>query len=87
MTLDLAPLDLAIAFRDHLAQRQRDAEAALARTGFDTLVISSGQHFVYFADDREASFYAVPHFLHWCPLEGPHHVIKVQPRKRQTLTR
>ncbi len=79
--------DLAPRFRDHLAQRQKDAEAALARTGFDTLVISSGQHFVYFADDREASFYAVPHFLHWCPLEGPHHVLKIQPGKKPLLIR
>lgn len=87
MTTDLAPTDLALAFRDHLAQRQRDTEAALAATGFDTLVISSGQHFVYFADDREASFYAVPHFLHWCPLEGPHHVLKVQPGRKPLLIR
>ncbi len=80
--VDLAPL-----FRDHLAQRLKDAEAALARTGFETLVISSGTQFEYFADDREASFYGTPHFLHWCPLEGPHHLLKIKPGLKPLLIR
>lgn len=80
-------MDLALLFRDHLAQRMKDAEAALARTGFESLVISGGVHFDYFADDREASFYGTPHFLHWCPLEGPHHLLKIQPGKKPILIR
>ena len=80
--MNLAPL-----FHDHLAQRMKDGEAALARTGFETLVISSGVQFDYFADDREAPFYSTPHFAHWCPMEGPHHLLKFQPGRKPTLIR
>ncbi len=80
-------MDLASLFHDHLALRVQDGEAALARTGFETLVISSGLQFEYFADDREASFYSTPHFAHWCPMEGPHHLLKFQPGKKPRLIR
>jgi len=78
--MNLAPL-----FCEHLAQRMKDGEAAMDRTGFETLVISSGVQFEYFADDREAPFYGTPHFLHWCPLEGPQHLLKIQPGKKPIL--
>lgn len=80
--MTLAPL-----FADHLAQRQKDGEAALARTGFDTLVISSGVHFTHFADDQDAPFHSTPHFVHWCPMPGPHHLLKVQAGRKPTLIR
>jgi Xaa-Pro dipeptidase len=80
-------MDLAPRFQDHLAQRLRDAEAALARTAFETLVLGSGRPFTYFADDQDAPFRPVPHFAHWCPLPGPHHLLKVQPGRRPLLIR
>ena len=74
-------------FKDHLKTRLAYAEKALAATGFDTLVISSGQPFTYFADDQDAPFNTVPHFRHYCPLTGPHHVLKLQPGKKPLLVR
>jgi Xaa-Pro dipeptidase len=79
--------DLASLFRDHLAARQRTVEEALARTGFPALVISSGAPYTYFADDNDAPFHTVPHFAHWCPMEGPHHALVVRPGKKPLLVR
>ena len=80
--MELTPL-----FLDHLMARLAYAEKALAVTGFDGLVISSGAPFTYFADDQQAPFHAVPHFRHYCPLEGPHHVLKLQAGRRPQLIR
>jgi Xaa-Pro dipeptidase len=60
---------------------------ALAKTGFDALLVSSGEPTTYFADDNDAPFHPVPHFAHWCPLEGPHHLLRVEPGKRPRLVR
>lgn len=80
--MNLAPL-----FRDHLAQRLRDAEAAFTATGFETLVLGSGVPFTHFADDQDAPFRSTPHFAHWCPLAGPHHLLKVRTGQRPLLVR
>jgi Xaa-Pro dipeptidase len=74
-------------FLDHLRIRQAYAEKALAAAGFDALVISSGAPFTYFADDQDAPFNTVPHFRHYCPLAGPHHVLRIQPGKKPLLVR
>ena len=74
-------------FLDHLRIRLAYAEQALAATGHDALVISSGQPFTYFQDDQDAPFNTVPHFRHYCPLAGPHHVLKLEPGKRPLLVR
>jgi Xaa-Pro dipeptidase len=79
--------DLSSLFLDHLKTRQASAEEALGRTGFDSLVISSGEAYTYFADDNDAPFHAVPHFSHWCPLSGPHHLLKIQSGKKPSLIR
>jgi Xaa-Pro dipeptidase len=74
-------------FRDHLAERQKKAADALSRSGFDALVISSGAPFTYFADDNDAPFHPVPHFAHWCPIPGPHHLLRIEPGKKPRLVR
>ena len=74
-------------FREHVAQRQEKLAEALSSAGFDSLVISSGEPFVYFADDREAPFYSAGHFGHWCPLKGPHHLLLLKPGKKTELIR
>ncbi|HLP30418.1 MAG TPA: hypothetical protein VK150_03585, partial [Geothrix sp.] len=79
--------DLAAAFQAHIADRQRTTEEALAQTGFDALVISSGKVYTHFADDQDAPFHPTPHFAHWCPMAGPHHVLVVRPGKRPRLIR
>ena len=80
-------MPLTAPFLDHLRVRLDYAEQAMAAHGFDALVISSGRPLGYFADDQDAPFVAVPHFRHYCPLTGPHHVLKLEPGKRPLLVR
>jgi len=80
-------MPLADLFREHLRARLAYAGQALAAYGFDALVISSGTPFTYFADDQDAPFNTVPHFRHYCPLAGPHHLLKLEPGRRPLLVR
>ena len=80
-------MSLTALYTEHLQIRQHAAEEALARTGYDALVIGSGEPHTYFADDQDAPFHAVPHFAHWCPLQGPHHLLLIAPGKRPKLIR
>jgi Xaa-Pro dipeptidase len=74
-------------FSRHVARLQAETEGALADTGLASLVVSSGAPFTYFADDRDAPFEPVPHFAHWCPLDGPHHLLHVVPGQKPRLVR
>jgi Xaa-Pro dipeptidase len=74
-------------FGNHVAERQQKLAKALSAAGFDRLVVSSGSPFTYFADDQDAPFHAVDHFSHWCPLDGPHHVLVLEPGSRPRLLR
>ena len=74
-------------FQDHLKIRLAYLEQALAATAFDALVVSAGQPHTYFADDQDAPFNTVPHFRHYCPITGPHHVLVLKPGARPTLIR
>ncbi|BDU69119.1 Xaa-Pro dipeptidase [Geothrix oryzae] len=79
--------DLAALYLTHIAERQRTAAEALAETGFDALVISSGKVYTHFADDQDAPFHPVPHFAHWCPVAGPHHLLVIRPGQKPRLIR
>ena len=59
---------LASLYAQHLEQIIRQADAALAASGHDTLVIAAGTQRLRFLDDQASSFVANPHFLHWLPL-------------------
>lgn len=72
-------------FSDHVRVRQAKAEVALAQAGFDAMVIQSGTPLTYFADDQDAPFHSTPHFAHWCPLTGPHHLLAVRPGVKPVL--
>lgn len=74
-------------FQEHVAERQRRAEAHLEATGFQEMVLHSGTPFRYFADDMDAPHHATPHFAHWCPLEGPYHMLRVRPGEKPLLLR
>lgn len=74
-------------YADHIAERQRKAEEALAACGFDALVISSGSPFTYFSDDMDAPLHETPHFAHWVPLRGPHHLLLIRPGHKPRLVR
>jgi Xaa-Pro dipeptidase len=78
---------LADLFHEHMAVRMAYLERALAAHGFDALVISSGAPHTYFADDQDAPFHPVPHFRHYCPLEGPHHLLRLEPGRKPLLVR
>jgi Xaa-Pro dipeptidase len=80
-------MDLAALYAQHFGRLRAETEKALADTGFNSLVISSGAPFTYFADDRDAPFEPVPHFAHWCPLGGPHHLLHVVPGEKPRLVR
>jgi Xaa-Pro dipeptidase len=80
-------MDLATLFEQHVRRLQAETEKALAEAGFDSLVVSSGAPFTYFADDRDAPHEPTPHFAHWCPLRGPHHLLHVVPGRRPRLVR
>ncbi|RZL38431.1 MAG: Xaa-Pro dipeptidase [Rubrivivax sp.] len=70
-------------YLDHLATLQQQAESALDRTGFDTLLIASGVEKYAFLDDRPYLFQANPHFKHWLPLTNhPHSWLAVRPGKK-----
>lgn len=74
---------MATPYLDHLAALQRHAEAALARTGFDTLLIASGIEKYAFLDDRPYLFQPNPHFKHWLPLTShPHSWLAVRPGRK-----
>lgn len=74
-------------YPDHVRERQKRAEAALAATGYDALVVHSGTPLTYFDDDQDAPFRPTPHFAHWMPLDGPNHLLVVRPGKRPLLVR
>jgi Xaa-Pro dipeptidase len=70
-------------YAQHLATLQAGAEAALARTGFDALLIASGVEKYAFLDDRPYLFQPNPHFKHWLPLTNhPYSWIAVRPGKK-----
>ena len=79
--------ELAALFSEHVKRLQAETEKALGATGHDSLVISSGAPLTYFADDQDAPFRPVPHFAHWCPLGGPHHLLHVAPGRKPRLIR
>jgi Xaa-Pro dipeptidase len=79
--------DLEALFAEHVTRLLGETTKALQATGHDSLVISSGAPFTYFADDQDAPFHRVPHFAHWCPLGGPHHLLHVVPGQKPRLVR
>ena len=80
-------MDLTKLFQSHIAERQSAVEKDLAAAGYDALVLSSGAPYIYFRDDTEALFHPAGHFAHWCPMKGPHHVLRVASGNRPLLTR
>ncbi|WP_440225519.1 Xaa-Pro dipeptidase [Dokdonella sp. MW10] len=78
---DLHPL-----YDEHLATLRQRADAALARGGFDHLVIPAGHPRYQFLDDRPYTFYVNPHFKHWVPsTKAPGSWIVYTPGRRPRL--
>jgi len=80
-------MELSALFQEHVNIRQRAAEAALHALKYDALVISSGKAYTHFADDQDAPFRRTPHFSHWTPMAGAHHLLVVKPGNKPKLVR
>jgi len=74
-------------YPQHIAELQKRTEKALEECKYDALLIHSGTPFSYFADDQEAPFHSTPHFAHWVPLEGPHHLLLIRAGSKPLLVR
>lgn len=77
--------DLAGSFREHLEIRLEGVAEDLRKSGYAALVLAAGEQYFYFRDDQPATFRANAHFLHFCPLEGPGHILLIRPGKRPFL--
>lgn len=55
-------------FQEHLSFVTSTADAALAKTGHDSLIIASGIEKIRFLDDSPYPFKANPQFKYWAPL-------------------
>jgi Xaa-Pro dipeptidase len=77
---------LARLYPDHLATLKQRSEAALARGGFDHLVVAAGTPRYEFLDDRPYAFAVNPHFKHWLPVtKAPGSWIVYTPGQRPRL--
>jgi Xaa-Pro dipeptidase len=72
-------------FKEHLQKRMRDADIILQAQNYKSLLLGAGEPFTYFSDDSHAPFRVNPHFAHWCPANGPYHVIKYESGKKPIL--
>lgn len=72
-------------FNEHANILQASTEEILAELNLDGLVIGAGEVQVYFEDDREIAYHCNHHFRHWCPLEGPEHILKIMPGQKPLL--
>lgn len=74
-------------FREHLNERVVSCAAILEELSIPGMILSAGKPFTYFADDQDAPFVTNPHFAHWCPEIGPHHLLVFIPGKKPKLLR
>jgi Xaa-Pro dipeptidase len=73
-------------YAEHLATLTQRADAALAKAGFDHLVIASGVEKYQFLDDRPYPFRVNPQFKAWLPLlHHPHSWIAYTPGAKPVL--
>lgn len=72
-------------FKEHIQIRMHNADKALEALNYKSLILGAGEPFGYFADDSTAPFKTNPHFAHWCPAVGPHHVLKYETGKKPLL--
>jgi Xaa-Pro dipeptidase len=66
--MDIQHPDLYPLFAEHIETLKTRTDAALARGGFDHLVVPAGVLHYQFLDDRDYPFFVNPHFKHWLPV-------------------
>lgn len=72
-------------FLEHIHTLQARTEETLRELQLDGLLISAGTPLVYFEDDQDVLFRSNHHFRHWCPLDGPHHILCILPGEKPRL--
>jgi len=78
--------DLAILYPQHVSELQRRATEALARGGFDHLVVPSGTLHYQVFDDRDYPYAVNPQFKAWLPLvRNPGSWLVFTPGSKPTL--
>lgn len=78
---DLQPL-----YAQHLHELKHRADACLARSERDHLVIAAGQPACRFLDDMDYPFFVNPHFKHWLPVtDAPGSWLVYTPGRRPKL--
>jgi Xaa-Pro dipeptidase len=78
-------LNLKSLYEIHIKKRMDDADKAISALNYNSLILGAGSPYTYFEDDMDAVFKSNPHFAHWCPAKGPHHLIKYQSGKKPLL--
>jgi Xaa-Pro dipeptidase len=66
--MDIHHPDLHPLFAEHMATLTQRSDAALAKAGFDHLLIPAGNLHYQFLDDRDYPFCVNPQFKHWLPV-------------------
>lgn len=72
-------------FQEHISTLQGRTDETLDVLQLDGIVIGAGIPQVYFEDDQDVLFRSNHHFRHWCPLEGPAHLLVITPREKPRL--
>ena len=72
-------------YGEHVETMRNRYDKIMDEFGISEIVIASGVIDYYFADDRPVVFKSTPHFAHWCPLEGPGHLLQVCKNKKPKL--
>ncbi len=62
-------------YHQHVKTLAERVAPFIEESSFDSVVISSGIAKRFFQDDCDAPLRINPHFAHWCPIYGPHHLI------------
>ncbi len=72
-------------FTAHITDLRDRTSRLLGTMHYDALVIHSGTLALYHADDQEIAFRTLPHFRHFTPLVGPHHILILTPDEKPEL--
>ncbi len=84
--MDIQHPDLHPLFAAHINTLKQRSDAALARGGFDHLVVPAGVPRLQFLDDMHYPFHVNPHFKHWLPVtRAPGSWIVYSPGRRPKL--
>ena len=79
-------------YRDHLQTLDAALVDALERAAakglaLEGVVLHSGRHAVYHADDHLIPFHSTPHFARYAPLGGPEHLVLARPGETPRVVR